>query len=311
MACNATAVTPAVVTGTDRPGMRWIPGGTFLMGSDTHYSEEAPAHSVSVDAFWMDEHSVTNREFDAFVKATNYVTLAERPVNAADYPGARPEMLVPSSVVFVPPERRVDMGNAYNWWHYIAGANWRHPRGPGTSLKGIWNHPVVHVGFEDAQAYARWVGKELPTEAEWEFAARGGLDAAEFVWGSELNPNGRSMANTWQGDFPHKNTLLDGYAWTSPVGNYPANGYGLYDMAGNVMEWVADWYSETYYQTSPASNPLGPDSGSDPNRVLRGGSWISTDNMVRAASRYWPWNAFGASFANIETGFRCALRISP
>ena len=185
----------------------WIPGGTFLMGSDRHYPEEAPAHRVRVDGFWMDRHAVTNAEFRRFVDATGHVTLAERPANAADYPGAKPEMLVPSSVMFRKAPHRVDLGNHYNWWAYVPGADWRHPRGPASSLQGLWKHPVVHVAFEDAEAYAKWAGKQLPTEAEWEFAARGGLEGAEYAWGDEFTPGGRQMANTWQGEFPWQNLL--------------------------------------------------------------------------------------------------------
>src|SRR5512134_2836821 len=192
----------------------FVPGATFRMGSDHHYPEEAPAHVVTVDGFWMDRYTVTNRDFERFVQATGYVTLAERPVDPTLYPGAKPELLVPSSVVFVKPPGRVDLRNAYNWWRYIPGADWRHPRGPQSSLQGLWDHPVVHVAFEDAAAYAQWLGKELPTEAEWELAARGGLEGAEFVWGDELMPGGKPFANTWQGEFPWQNLKHDGYEWT-------------------------------------------------------------------------------------------------
>ena len=221
-----------------------IPGGTFLMGSDQHYPEEAPAHKVSVGAFRMDAHTVTNREFKKFVDATGYVTSAERPADPKDYPGAKPELLLPSSVVFRKSSGPVDLRDHMNWWSYVAGADWKHPRGPGSSLQGLWDHPVVHVAFEDALAYATWAGKELPTEAEWEFAARGGLDGAEFCWGDEYMPGGKPMTNNWQGEFPWQNLLEDGYEWTAPVGSFPPNGYGLYDMAGNVWQWTTDWYQE-------------------------------------------------------------------
>ncbi len=217
-------------------GMVRIPGGVFLMGSDRHYPEEAPAHRVAVDEFWMDRFAVTNAEFRRFVDATGHVTLAERPVNPADYPGADPQRLAPSSVVFKKAPRGTGLNDHYRWWVYVPGANWRHPRGPSSTIRGLDNHPVVHVAFEDAEAYAKWAGKALPTEAEWEFAARGGLEAAEFVWGDEFTPSGRHMANTWQGEFPSQNRFEDGYEWTAPVGSFPANGYGLYEMAGNVWE---------------------------------------------------------------------------
>lgn len=221
-----------------RDGMVWIPGGTFRMGSNRHYPEEAPVHTVSVDGFWMDTCTVTNEEFRRFVDATGYVTLAERPPNPADYPDAKPEMLMAASVVFRKPRKRVDLSNEFNWWGYVAGANWRNPEGPQSSLRKKERHPVVQVGYEDAEAYARWAGKELPTEAEWEFAARGGLDGAEFVWGDDIAPGGRFMANTWQGEFPWQNLATDGFEGTAPVGSYAPNGYGLYDMAGiGIKHW--------------------------------------------------------------------------
>jgi formylglycine-generating enzyme required for sulfatase activity len=222
--------------------MRWIPAGTFLMGSDAHYPEEAPAHHVAVDGFWMDETTVTNAEFRRFVEATGHVTSAERPPRAEDYPGARPEMLVPASIVFRPPTFRVDLSNHFRWWAYVRGADWRHPRGPDSSIEGLDDHPVVHVALEDAAAYCAWAGKQLPTEAEWERAARGGLEGAEFVWGADLTPDGRHMANIFQGDFPHANAAEDGYEWTAPVRSFPPNGFGLYEMAGNVWEWTGDFY---------------------------------------------------------------------
>ncbi len=186
-------------------GMVQLPGGTFTMGSDDHYAEEAPAHRVSVDPFRIDRFAVTNAQFRSFIEATGYVTLCERPVNPADYPGADPALCVPSSCVFVKPQQRVDLQNAYNWWTYIAGTNWRCPEGPDSSIEGRDDEPVVHVALEDVEAYAAWIGKSLPTEAEWEFAARGGLERAEFAWGDELTPGGAYMANTWQGEFPIEN----------------------------------------------------------------------------------------------------------
>ncbi len=227
-------------------GMVWIPGGTFLMGSDSHYPEEAPARQVAVSGFWIDPSPVTNQQFSRFVRKTGYVTAAERPPDPADYPGARPEMITAFSAVFVAPRQRVSLADPHNWWTAVPGADWRHPQGPGTSIRSKPDHPVVHIAWADADAYATWAGKAIPTEAEWELAARGGLNGAEFAWGDELNPGGRWMANTWHGEFPVHNTVEDGYEGTSPVGAYPANGYGLYDMIGNVWEWTSDWYSEHF-----------------------------------------------------------------
>jgi formylglycine-generating enzyme len=222
--------------------MVWIPGGTFRMGSDSHYPEERPVHRVSVDGFWIDRAPVTNERFAKFVEETGHVTFAEIPPRAEDYPGALPDQLFAGSLVFVKPDKPVDTRDFKNWWHWMRGADWRHPRGPHSSLDGLTHHPVVHVAFADAEAYARWAGKALPTEAEWEFAARGGLDGAPYAWGDEFLPNDRHMANTWQGEFPWKSTQSDGYEGTSPVGAFPANGYGLHDMIGNVWEWTTDWY---------------------------------------------------------------------
>ncbi|MET0599077.1 MAG: formylglycine-generating enzyme family protein [Mesorhizobium sp.] len=288
-------VSPPRQASTD--GMVWVPGGTFLMGSDRHYPEEAPAHRVTVGGFWMDRFTVTNAEFEAFVAATGHVTLAERPADPADYPGARPELLQPSSTMFRKPKGPVDLSNHYNWWVYVAGANWRHPRGPASSIRKLADHPVVHVAFEDVEAYARWAGKVLPGEAEWEFAARGGLDGAEFVWGEEMTPGGKQMANTWQGEFPLRNTLDDGFEYTAPVGSFPPNGYGLYDMAGNVWQWTGDWYAAHEAPDSPccaADNPRGaprersidPSApGAVPRKVTKGGSHLCAPNYCR---RYRP-----------------------
>lgn len=233
--------------GPGRPPARdmlWIPGGSFLMGSNAHYPEEAPAHRVSVEGFWMDRTPVTNAQFLKFVKATGHRTLAERPADPALYPDALPERLAPSSIVFVPPAAPVGLGDPYQWWQYVAGANWRHPEGPGSSIKGRENHPVVHIAHEDALAYALWSRKALPSEAEWERAAWGGLEGVAYAWGSDLHPGGQPRANTWQGPFPHHNSRLDGWERTSPVGSFPANGFGLLDMIGNVWEWTDDWYLE-------------------------------------------------------------------
>jgi formylglycine-generating enzyme len=300
--------------------MALIPGGSFMMGSDHHYPEEAPAHRVKVDPFWMDRHAVTNADFRRFVEATGHVTLAERPANAADYPGAKAEMLVPSSVMFQKATQQVDLRNHYNWWTYVAGANWRHPRGAASTLQGLWNHPVVHVAFEDVEAYAAWAGKELPTEAEWEFAARGGLEGAAYAWGDEYMPEGGPMANTWQGEFPWQNLLEDGFEWTAPVGSFPANGYGLYEMTGNTWEWTTDWYQEHGKIDRPCctlDNPRGGDlSGSFdprqpdvriPRRVMKGGSYLCAPNYCQ---RYRPAARMGQPIdtSTCHVGFRCIVR---
>jgi formylglycine-generating enzyme required for sulfatase activity len=300
--------------------MAWIAEATFVMGSDRHYPEEAPAHRAHVDGFWMDTHAVTNRDFKRFVEATSYVTVAERPADAADYPGADPAMLLPASVVFVKAPRALDMSDHYQWWRYVRGADWRHPGGPGTSLQGLWEHPVVQVAFEDAEAYARWRGKTLPTEAEWELAARGGLDGAEFVWGDELTPGGRVMANTWQGEFPWQNLLEDGFEATAPVGTFPPNGYGLYDMAGNVWQWTTDWYQDhgrIERACCTIDNPRGGarDESFDartpgvriPRKVIKGGSFICAPNYCR---RYRPAARMAqeVNSATCHIGFRCVVR---
>jgi sulfatase modifying factor 1 len=301
--------------------MVWVPGGTFQMGSDRHYAEEAPAHSVNVAAFWMSRHTVTNREFARFVDQTGYVTVAERPANPDDYPGAKPELLAPSSVVFRKATGPVDLRNPYNWWTYVAGADWRHPRGPESSIVGLLDHPVVHVAFEDAAAYARWAGQDLPTEAEWECAARGGLTDAEFSWGDQYMPNGRPMANTWQGEFPWQNLVEDGYEWTAPIGSFPANGYGLFDMAGNVWEWTTDWYQDhglIKRACCTIENPRGGEREQScdprtpaikiPRKVMKGGSYLCAPNYCR---RYRP-AARMAQMVDTSTchlGFRCIVRV--
>ena len=311
------------VEGTQTPnleGMAQIAGGAFAMGSDRHYPEEAPAHKVVVDDFWIDRFAVTNAEYRRFVEATKYVTLAERPVDPADYPGADPRRLAPSSVVFKKAPRGTALSDHFQWWVYIPGADWRHPRGPSSTIKGLDKHPVVHVAFEDAEAYAKWLGKALPTEAEWEFAARGGLDGAEYVWGDAFTPDGRHVANTWQGEFPWQNRYEDGYEWTAPVGSFPPNGYGLYEMAGNVWEWTADWFQNHDKIASPCctlDNPNGaareasvaPGNGGPkiPRKVMKGGSYLCAPNYCQ---RYRP----AARMAQpIDTsichlGFRCIVR---
>ena len=258
---------PPSLEASAHDGMVCVPGGTFRMGSDRHYPEEAPIHSVTVDGFWIDRTPVTNREFRKFVNATGYVTFAEITPNAGDYPGALPHMLKAGSLVFTPPKQAVDLRDWGEWWNFKFGANWRRPYGPRSNISGLDEHPVVHVAYRDAEAYAQWAGKELPTEAEWEFAARGGLDGAEFAWGDELTPGGRQMANTWQGDFPVQNLATDGFERTSPVTAFPANGYGLHDMIGNVWEWTTDWYSSKHDADAPKACciPENPRGGPEEN----------------------------------------------
>jgi formylglycine-generating enzyme required for sulfatase activity len=288
---------PSTAPGPAAAGMVWVPGGEFSMGSsdptglscggNDSMPDARPVHPVHVDGFWMDRTEVTNAEWERFVKATGYVTVAERKPKAEDFPGASPEDLVPGGVVFSPPLAPVALDNHFQWWRYVKGASWRHPDGPKSLVKGREEYPVVHVAYEDAAAYAKWAGKELPTEAQWEFAARGGLTGKPYAWGDELRPGGRWMANIFQGKFPAKDTGEDGYRGIAPVGRFPANGYGLHDMAGNVWEWCRDWYRADYYADlaarGVARNPAGPSSSHDPaepgvaKRVHRGGSYLCTD----------------------------------
>jgi formylglycine-generating enzyme required for sulfatase activity len=304
--------------------MAWIPGGEFLMGSDGHYPEEAPAHRATVDGFWIDRFEVTNEQFARFVEDTGHITVAERFPNPEDYPGAKPEYLVPASSVFVQPPGPVDLSNQYNWWTLVPGADWRHPRGLRTSIDGLEAHPVVQVAWEDVEAYAGWADKELPTEAEWEFAARGGLDGAEYTWGDEFTPDGVHLANTWQGEFPLRNELVDGYEWTAPVGTFPANGYGLHDMTGNVWEWTSDWFEEhgeLHHACCTVSNPRGGDRerSYDPNelahglriprKVMKGGSHLCAPNFC---SRYRPAARMPQPIdtSTSHLGFRCIVRVA-
>lgn len=276
-------------------GMVWIAGGEFWMGCDTCGMPDAmPVHLVSVSGFWMDATPVTNVDFDRFVSATKYVTVAERKPDPKDFPGVPEDKLVPGSVVFTPPSHPVRLDDYSQWWSYVAGANWRHPDGPASTINGLESHPVVHVAFEDAIAYAKWAGKRLPTEAEFEFAARGALDRNLYPWGNELKPAGRVPANIWEGHFPDANNRADGYFKTSPVKAFPANSYGLHDVGGNVWQWCADWYRPDYYRTFAdpqvaARNPIGPESSFDPDepgaqkRVTRGGSFLCSGEYC---SRY-------------------------
>jgi formylglycine-generating enzyme required for sulfatase activity len=304
------------------PDMIRIENGTFLMGSDAHYPEEAPSHRVSVDGFWIDRTPVTNAQFRAFVEATGHKTFAEIPPDPAQYPGAIKAMMHPGSLVFIKPSGPVDMRDFHNWWKFVLGADWRHPRGPNSTIKGRDDHPVVHIAYEDAVAYAAWAGKSLPTEAEWEFAARGGLDGAEYAWGTELMPDGQPMANFWQGEFPWQNLKTDGYEGVSPVGAFPPNGYGLVDMVGNVWEWTTDWYSAKHEGKSGCcvpSNPRGgPEEGSYdscqprvriPRKVIKGGSHLCAPNYCR---RYRPAARFPepVDTSTCHLGFRCIVRPS-
>jgi sulfatase modifying factor 1 len=270
-------------------GMIWVPGGTFWMGCETCGMPDAlPVHLVTVRGFWMDRTPVTNAAFAKFVAETRYVTVAERPLTAADVPGVPAEKLVPGSAVFRPTKTPVPLDNPLQWWEYKPGANWKHPDGPGSSTKGREDHPVVHLAFEDVVAYARWAGKRLPSEAEFEFAARGGLDRNLYSWGNALRPGGKPASNIWHGAFPARDRGDDGYTGTSPVTAFPPNGFGLYDMGGNVWQWCADWYRPEYYATlerggAVATNPDGPSSSDDPDepgipkRVVRGGSYLCSD----------------------------------
>lgn len=305
---------------TMQPEMVWIPEGHFTMGSNRHYPEEAPEHEVWVDGFWIDTHAVTNAEFAQFVDVTGYVTVAERPIDATLYPGANPRLLVPGSAVFNPPRGLCDLGDCLAWWDYLPGACWRHPEGPNSSIVDRQHHPVVHVAYEDAETYARWAGKQLPTEAEWERAARGGLSSAEYCWGNELSPQGRLLANFWQGQFPWENLALDGFRGTAPVGSFPPNGYGLYDMAGNVWEWTFDFYvarhdcSGHFVTENPRGaaleqsfDPLVPGF---PRKVLKGGSFLCSQNY---SFRYRPAARFPQTVdtSACHIGFRCVQHDTP
>jgi formylglycine-generating enzyme len=305
-----------------RPEMVLIPGGTFRMGSDKHYPEEAPAHRVAVDAFRIDRTPVTNRQFKEFIRATGHVTVAEIVPDPKDYPGALPHMLYAGSLVFSPPDHPVDLKNWSQWWTFLRGANWRRPYGTKSNINVLDNHPVVHVAYADALAYARWAGKDLPTEAEWEFAARGGLEEAEFAWGDEFTPGGNYVANTWQGEFPYQNLCSDGFARTSPVNEFPPNGYGVSDMIGNVWEWTSDFYVPKHQAEAPKAccipkNPRGAREQDSyeacqpqikiPRKVLKGGSHLCAPNYCR---RYRPAarHAEPIDTSTSHVGFRCVLR---
>ena len=273
-------------------GMVWVPGGTFWMGcDDCEMPDTRPVRLVTVDGFWMDRTPVTNAQFAAFVQATGFVTVAERQPDPEDYPGAPREALVPGSPVFVAPAGAASLDNPMAWWRYVAGASWKHPEGPGSTIAGREDHPVVHVAWDDAAAYLAWAKKQLPTEAQYEYAARGGLDRQRYAWGNELRPSGRTPANIWQGRFPVTDTREDGYGGTSPVSAFAPNRFGLYDMGGNVWQWCADWYRPDAYarDAGAVGNPRGPADSFDPNepgiakRVQRGGSFLCSDQYC---SRY-------------------------
>lgn len=306
-------------------GMVWIPPGEFWMGTDARdaWKDEKPAHRVRVDGFWIDPTEVTNAQFQKFVDATQYLTTAERAPTAEEIlaqsppgtPPPPPELLVPGSLVFTPPDHPVPLDDVSQWWTWTPGANWRHPEGPGSDLADRDNHPVVHISWDDAVAYAKWAGKRLPTEAEWEYASRGGLDRAPYVWGNDPPDDARPLANLWTGTFPNRNTAADGFVRTAPVKSFPPNGYGLYDMAGNVWEWCADWYDRDLYtrrsQTDVTLNPAGPDSSHDDARPFmtqrsqRGGSFLCNDSYC---SRYRPSARHGCTpdTGMSHVGFRCA-----
>src|SRR5690606_37464911 len=298
------------IVGEDKSDMVKIEGGTFEMGSN-NFQDAQPLHQVTVKSFYMDVHEVTNAQFEAFVKATGYVSVAERPLDPKDFPGADPALLVPGSAVFSAPKQVQGLQDRLQWWEYVPDANWRHPERPKSSIKGKENHPVTQLAYEDAEAYAKWAGKRLPTEAEWEYAAKASKHQAEtYYWGSEKLEDGKWLANIYQGEFPTKNSKEDGFETTAPVKSFPANAYGLYDMEGNVWEWCSDFYRPDYYQRSPKDNPKGPADSYDPqepgtiNRVQRGGSFLCNDQYCeryKAGSR-------GKGEINSPTnnvGFRC------
>jgi len=302
--------------------MRWIPRGEFTMGSLCFYPEEAPLSRVRVNDFWIDETPVTNAQFAEFAAATRHVTFAEIAPDPKNYPGMMPGMDRAGSLVFRKSTVPIGTHDPYAWWVFEFGVDWRHPYGPDSSIEGLENHPVVHIAWADAAAYAKWAGKDLPTEAEWEYAARGGLEGKEYAWGDELSPGGAMLANYWQGLFPFSNTLEDGWERTSPVGSYPANGYGLYDMIGNVWEWTRDWWQENRSKGGACCIVTNPRGGKlkesfDPaqpdvrigRKVIKGGSHLCADNYCR---RYRPAARHPETIdtSTSHIGFRCVRRRS-
>ncbi|HLK28809.1 MAG TPA: formylglycine-generating enzyme family protein [Puia sp.] len=295
--------------GNDNAKMVLVRGGSFEMGSD-EFEDAKPIHKITLHNFWMDEHEVTNAQFAKFVAATHYKTIAERPLNPADFPDVPKDKLVAGSGVFSPPQHAVALDNPLQWWEYVGGANWKHPYGPSSNIKGHENEPVVNVCYKDAVAYAKWAGKRLPTEAEWEYAARAGKNYSTYYWGNELKPNGKWMANIFQGNFPYHNTAEDGFAGIAPIKSFPSNAFGLYDMEGNVWEWCSDFYRADYYENSPVNNPQGPTSSYDPDEpnaikhVQRGGSFMCSDEYCKrykSGSR----GKGEVNSASNNLGFRC------
>ncbi|MBX3117924.1 MAG: formylglycine-generating enzyme family protein [Fimbriimonadaceae bacterium] len=306
--CGASEDVGPSVASESRPvpkGMVWIPLGTFTIGSDEGFVDESPAKELKMSGFFMDEHEVTNAQFAEFVEATGYVTVAERAIDPKEFPGVDPEKLKPGALVFV----------SGKGWDYVIGANWKHPEGPGSDIEGKEDHPVVQVAWEDAGAYAKWAGKELPTEAQWEYAARGGVAGQAFIWGSEPFDDKHPQANIWQGQFPLKNENTDGFLTTAPVKSFAPNKFGLYDMAGNVWEWCADWYSAAAYSEMADNDPKGPSSSNDPaepgvaKRVLRGGSFLCADCYCKG---YRPSARMKSSpdTGLFHSGFRCVINPS-
>ena len=284
--------------------------------ADPDFPDAQPVHAVRMHGFWMDEHEITNAEFAQFVTATHYITVAERKLDPKDFPGVPAENLVPGSAVFTAPGQPVALDNPLQWWKYLAGSSWKHPLGPESSIEGHGNDPVVQVCYEDALAYATWAGKRLPTEAEWEYAAQGGHPGSKYYWGNELKPGGKWMANIYQGNFPDHNTAEDGFSGIAPIRSFPANGYGLYDMDGNVWEWCSDFYRPDYYSHSPETNPAGPAESNDPDepgavkRVQRGGSFLCSDQYC---IRYRPGSRGKGEVnsASNNLGFRCVRDDKP
>lgn len=296
----------------DTSNMVFIEKGTFWMGSDEGLASERPAHQVTLDSYWIDKYPVTNKQYLNFVQHTGYVTYSERDPDPKDFPGVPKDKLVAGSAVFKSPEQKVDMRNYLNWWFYVPGANWKHPEGFESDLTGRENHPVVHMTYTDVEAYCKWAGKELPTEAQFEYAARGGFEKKKYTWGDQPKHYTEPLANIWQGEFPYKNENIDNFMSTSPVGSFPPNGYDLYDMAGNVWEWTQDWFHPYYYKNSPKKNPggvtkeesLDPNEPGIPKRVVKGGSFLCSENYCtgyRPSARMAtdPLSSFG------HTGFRC------